>query len=170
MEIAAFFELSSGKWSSIKSAHHVQTTQQQSGKSSIELTAMAVSDPMVADLVIAQGLAPATCAANVTWDGTLEGNAKGVKGVGLLVAVAESPTQGVLLRQFDHQVMRSRYAAGEGGEITFVTEMGDRVTTERVWFESDNVRMRHTKVQDTDGKCTVAFCSEIRMMTAAPKT
>ncbi len=166
MEIAAFFELSLGKWSSIKSAHHVQTTQQQSGKSSIELTAIEVSDPLVMDLLGQQGFDQAAYAAKVTWDGTLEGNAKGVKGSGILVAVADSATQGVLLRRFDNQVVTGRYTSGEGGEVTFVTQMGDRVTTERVWFESDNVRMRHTKVQDAEGQCTVSFCSEIRMMTA----
>jgi hypothetical protein len=45
-----------------------------------------------------------------------------------------------------------------------VTEEKDWVTTERVWFESDNVRFRHTKIQYTDGKHVVSFCSEVRLL------
>jgi hypothetical protein len=169
MDIAAFFDLSAGKWSSIKSNHYMQTTQQQSGRSAIEMTPLEVSDGSVVELCGKQGLGTAVRAARVTWDGTLEGNAKGEKGTTLLVAVAESPTAGKLVRSignFGASVLVSDYATGEG-EITFVTTVGDKVTTERVWFESDNVRLRHTKIQAADGECTVAFCSEIRSLAAA---
>lgn len=168
MDIAAFFDLSAGKWSSIKSNHHMQTTQQQSGRSTIQMTPLEVSDQSVVDLCSKQSLGNAVRAARVTWDGTLEGNAKGDKGSTLLVAIEQSPTAGKLVRaigNFGASVMVSEYRAGEG-EMTFVTTIGDQVTTERVWFESDNVRLRHTKIEGADGKCTVAFCSEIRSMAA----
>jgi CpeS-like protein len=169
MDIAAFFDLSAGKWSSIKSNHYMQTTQQQSGRSAIEMTPLEVSDAAVVELCNKQGLGTAVRAARVTWDGTLEGNAKGDKGSTLLVAVAESPTTGKLVRSignFGTSVLVCDYVAGEG-EMTFVTAMEGKVTTERVWFESDNVRLRHTKIQAADGECTVAFCSEIRSLAAA---
>jgi CpeS-like protein len=168
MDIAAFFDLSAGKWSSIKSNHYMQTTQQQSGRSAIEMTPLEVSDGAVVELCEKQGLGTAVRAARVTWDGTLEGNAKGDKGSTLLVAVAQSPTTGKLVRSIGNlgAVLVCDYAAGEG-EITFVTEMDGKVTTERVWFESDNVRLRHTKIQAANGECAVAFCSEIRSLAAA---
>jgi CpeS-like protein len=173
MDIAAFFQQSAGKWSSIKSNHHVDTTQQQSGRSTIEMTLLDPTDPTVLDLCSKQGQDPTTVisAARVKWEGTLEGTNKTETNSSLLVALG-SPTQGQLLRtigNFGTPGPIGEYSFGDGGEFLLRVADADWVTTERVWFESENVRLRHTKVAYTNGKNVVAFCSEVRMLAATAK-
>jgi CpeS-like protein len=172
MDIVAFFQQSAGRWSSIKSNHHVDTTQQQSGRSTIEMAPIASNDPAVLELCQKQGQDPSAVisAASLKWEGTMEGTTKQETNTSLIVAVGE-PTQGKLLRsigKFGTASSVGQYSMGEGGEFMLVVEEKDWVTMERVWYESDNVRLRHTKIQYPDGKNVVSFCSEIRLL--APKS
>jgi hypothetical protein len=172
MDIVAFFQQSAGKWSSIKSNHHVDTTQQQSGRSTIVMTLVEPTDPAVLDLCSKQGQDPSqvTAAAQLQWEGTMEGTTKQETNTGLIVAVGQ-PTQGQLLRtigKFGTATSGGDYRFGDGGEFILTMTDKDWVTTERVWFESENVRLRHTKIQYPDGKHVVSFCSEVRLL--APKS
>jgi hypothetical protein len=172
MDIVAFFQQSAGRWSSIKSNHHVSTTQQQSGRSTIEMELLETADPAVMQLCHQQGVNPAqvTCAARVKWDGTMEGETKQDVGSSLLVAAGE-PTQGQLWRaigNFSAPALAGTYRVGAGGEM--ILAIGDQQvrSVERIWYESDNVRMRHTKVEQADGKSVVSFCSEVRLIASKP--
>jgi CpeS-like protein len=169
MDILEFFKLSTGKWSSIKSNHHVDVTQQQSGRSTIEMIDLAPTDPQVAALCAQHQVDPSQvlCAAQVTWDGTLEGNKLADRGTTLLAAIG-NPQSGQLLRQIGSQMAISQYSVDADESVTFVTDSEGLKAADRVWFESPNVRMRHTKSQQPDGTNTVAFCSEIRLMAAKP--
>ncbi len=172
MSIVEFFQQSAGRWISIKSNHHVDTTQQQSGRSTIEMELLGTSDAAVLELCSKQGQDPdqVTCAAKVKWDGTMEGVTKQDVGSTMLVAIGD-PKQGQLLRSlgnFGTPAPSGCYCFGDGGEFILMVEDQAVVTTERVWFESENVRLRHTKIQYADGKSIVSFCSEVRMI--APKS
>lgn len=176
MDIREFFQKSAGKWSSIKSSHHVDVTQQQSGKSSIEMELLEPSDATVAQLCQKQGIDPShiTCAARVQWDGYLEGDTKNQKGSLVMAAIAQEDNlrQGKLLRtigNFGVPAPASEFSFGENHEITFTTSADGLTTVERIWFESDNVRVRHTKIQRPDGSHSVAFCSEVRLISTPPK-
>jgi hypothetical protein len=170
MSIVAFFQQSAGRWSSIKSNHHVSTTQQQSGRSTIEMTLLAVDDASVITLCEKQGMNPSEvkAAAKVTWDGFMEGSVKNEVGSALMVAIGDERT-GTMLRatgNFGIPAAPGRYRFGEGGEflLTIEDSAKNQVTTERVWFESENLRMRHNKIQASDGDCVVAFWSEVRLL------
>jgi hypothetical protein len=169
MSIVEFFQQSAGRWMSLKSNHHVDTTQQQSGRSTIEMELLDISDAAVTSLCDKQGHRPeeVTCAAKVKWDGSMEGMTKQDIGSSMLVAIG-APETGQLLRSmgnFGVPAPTGHYRFGDNGEFILVAEDQDVVTTERIWFESENVRLRHTKIQYADGKSVVAFCSEVRMIT-----
>jgi hypothetical protein len=152
MDIAVFFQQSEGKWSSIKSNHHVATTQQQSGRSTIFMTQIPLDEGAIAAL-------------KITWDGTMEGNPQ-EKGESTLVAIG-APNQGELRRSVAGVVSAGgEYSFGEGGELILRINDGANRLTERIWFESDNVRMRHTKVEQADGTNVVTFCSDVRLLGA----
>jgi CpeS-like protein len=172
MDIVAFFQQSAGKWSSIKSNHHVNTTQQQSGRSTIVMTSIATNDPAVLELCNQQGQDPSSVisAATLSWEGTMEGTTKPETNTGLIVAVGD-PAQGKLLQsigKFGTASSAGQYRFGDGGEFILVVQDKNWVTTERVWFESENVRLRHTKIQYPDGKNLVSFCSEVRLLAPKP--
>ena len=69
---------------------------------------------------------------------------------------------------FGVAVPYSEYSFAEGHEITFRTEVDGTVTVERIWFESENVRLRHTKTRRSDGSTTIVFCSEVRLGVTKP--
>jgi hypothetical protein len=168
MDIVAFFQQSAGRWASIKSNHHVATTQQQSGRSTLEMELLAASDPAVTQLCEKQGTNPGAvlCAARVKWDGTMDGETKSDTGSTVIVAVGEL-THGQMLRSmgnFGTPAPAGKYQIGEGGEVILVVEGDQGASVERVWYESENVRLRHTKVQQADGQSVVAFFSEIRLL------
>jgi CpeS-like protein len=172
MNIREFFQQSSGKWSSIKSSHHVDNTTQQSGKSTIEMTLLEASDPNVLALCQKQGVNPSTviCGARVQWDGFLEGETKNQKGSLMMVAAGEMMT-GKLYRStgnFGIAIPFSTYSFAQGKEITFTTQADTVTTVERIWFESENVRLRHTKTHRSDGSSSIAFCSEVRLGVTKP--
>jgi hypothetical protein len=174
MSIVAFFQQSAGRWSSIKSNHHVTTTQQQSGRSTITMALLETNDPIVLTLCEKQGikLDTVTTAAQVSWDGTMEGTTKNDVGAIVLVAVgsAESGTLFQAVGKFGVPAPAGRYTFGAGGEFILTRDDPQQniTTIERVWYESENVRLRHNKIQHPDGKSVVSFCSEVRLLSPAP--
>jgi CpeS-like protein len=172
MDIREFFQQSSGKWSSIKSSHHVDNTTQQSGKSTIEMALLEPSEAAVVALCEKQGVNPQTvlCGARVQWDGFIEGETKNQKGSLLMVAAGDAMA-GTLYRSmgnFGIAVPASQFSFAEGQEITLTTTADNLTTVERIWFESENVRLRHTKTHRPDGSSTIAFCSEVRLGVTKP--
>jgi CpeS-like protein len=178
LDIAAFFQQSAGRWSSIKSNHHATTTQQQSGRATLTIALLPTTAPTVAQLCTTQAIdiTQVACAVEVKWDGSMEGEPKNDVGSSLLVAVGTA-IQGKLYRTIDGnpignnpiaQVTPGEYRFGEGGELILTIVDGPSTATERIWLESENVRMRHTKVQQADGQSIISFCSEVRILSAAP--
>jgi hypothetical protein len=172
MDIREFFQQSSGKWSSIKSSHHVDNTTQQSGKSTIEMELLEASEPSVVALCEKQGVNPKAvlCSAKVQWDGFLEGETKSQKGSLLMVAAGDAMS-GTLYRSmgnFGVAVPSSTFSFAEGQEITLTTTAENTTTIERIWFESENVRLRHSKTHRPDGSSSIAFCSEVRLGVTKP--
>ena len=52
--------------------------------------------------------------------------------------------------------------------MLFRSEAPGVTAIERIWFESENVRLRHTKTRRSDGSSTIAFCSEVRLGVTKP--
>ena len=172
MDIREFFQQSAGKWSSIKSSHHVDSTTQQSGKSTLQMVLLESGDASVVALCEKQGVKLSTVlgAARVEWDGYLEGETKNQKGSLVMVATGDL-TAGRMYRSIGNYggpVPYSEYSFAKGDEITFTTEADRAVAVERIWFESENVRLRHTKTHRADGSSTIAFCSEVRLGVTKP--
>ena len=60
-----------------------------------------------------------------------------------------------------HQV--AKYTMGDDDALTLVTEHENICFDERVWFESNNVRLRTTVITQASGDSLASFYSEIRM-------
>ena len=52
---------------------------------------------------------------------------------------------------------------GDDDALTLVTATGNTSSSERVWFESNNVRVRTTITTQANGDSLASFYSEIRM-------
>lgn len=178
MDIVEFFELSAGKWFSQRTSHHLAFKQQEGGKSDIQIEMLAKDDPEVVKLCQQYEMDPALalCGARVTWNGTMEwdeGEGQEHAGTSVLVPIADPdrPNEGKLLRDMGYAEkapVAGTYMMGSDDSLTLITEYESMYSKERLWFESPNVRLRHSILKRFGGFSMASFCSEIRMGGAKP--
>jgi hypothetical protein len=176
MDIVEFLQLSTGKWFSQRTSHHLAFRQSESGKSNILIDLLPATDPVVADLCQRYDVAPelALCGARVTWDGGMEWDKKQRSGSTVLVPIADpdAANQGKLLHQIGHSdqaPVAGRYVIGNDEALALIVETDTLYIEERIWFASPNLRLRTSILKQVDGFSMASFCSEIRMgVTQAP--
>ncbi len=171
MNIIEFFELSAGQWFSQRTVHCLNSGKLQAGKSNLVIEFLPSNDSGVMQLSQQHEIDPnaALAGLQLSWDGTVEGNAKKLIGSTLLVIVAQAETEneGLLLqsrKDFNHKTLKGRYILGEDEVLTLITESDDFYAEERLWYLMPNLRLRTSFVKHKDGLKQAAFCSEIRKM------
>ncbi|MHC5612001.1 MAG: phycobiliprotein lyase [Nostoc sp.] len=170
MNIEEFFELSAGKWFSHRTSQHLAFNQSESSKSDIIIETLTVDDPEVIKLCQQYkiNLSSASCAAKITWNGTMEKGQVKHSGSTVLVSVpdTDNPAQGKLLREIvdaDKTPVAGRYKIDSDGALILTTEDETMSSEERLWFASPNLRMRANVLKSFGGFSIASFTSEIRM-------
>lgn len=170
MDVKEFFQLSSGKWFSQRTSHHLAFKQSESGKSDIKIEMLAGDDPVVIDLCQQYDIDPklAWGGARVTWDGTMEWDSEKHEGSSVLVPIPDldTPQSGKLLRDVGYAEkagVAGRYIIGSDDAMTLITEYETMYSEERIWFASPNLRLRASILKRFGGFSMASFCSEIRM-------
>ncbi len=172
MDIKEFFELSAGKWFSQKTSHHLTLKQSEHGKSDLVISIVPNEDPQVIQLCQQTGIDPSQMgiSAKYTWKGTMQWDAgqqstTNQQGESIAIIVPDMPgaSTGKLFRSTTTTPIAINYSLGADDALTLVTTDEHHRTEERVWFESNNVRLRTTIVNQPDGDAMASFYSEIRM-------
>lgn len=170
MNIIEFFELSTGKWFSQRTLHHLKSGELQAGKSNLMIEPLPPTDAKIVQLCQQYQIDPATISGGfkLTWDGTTEGNSDSVKGSAILVPILNSdhPQQGQFLQSQGtnpNQSLSGRYSLGEDEVLTLITESPNFYVEERLWYLMPNLRLRTSLVKNNSGLTQASFCSEIRM-------
>lgn len=170
MDITEFFQQSCGKWISQRTSHHLAFNQSESGKSDIRIEMLPTDAPEVIKLCEQSNVDPALalCGTRVSWDGTMEWDAKTQTWSSVIVAIADAdhPNQGKLLRDTSRAgkaPVAGRYVIGSDDALTLITEDDTLYSEERLWFASPNLRLRTSILKQVSGFSTASFCSEIRM-------
>lgn len=168
MDIVEFFQLSSGKWFSQRTSHHL-AFKQAGGQSDLQIELLPKTDPEVIRLCEQSAIAPALalCGVRVIWDGTMEWDKERHTGNTVLVPIAdpEKPNEGKLLRETgyaENAPVAGRYVMGSDEALTLITEDETMYSEERLWFASPNLRLRTSIVNRLGGFSMTSFCSEIR--------
>ncbi|MFE1743994.1 phycobiliprotein lyase [Coleofasciculus sp. H7-2] len=176
MDIQKFFELSAGKWFSQRTSHHLAFKQAESGKSDIKIEMLSAQDPEVIKLCEQYEVDPALAwgGARVSWDGTMEWDQEKHAGSSVLVPIPdpEKPNEGQLLRDMGYAEKASvagRYVMGSDDSFTLITEYETMYSEERIWFASENLRLRASILKRFGGFSMASFCSEIRMGVTKPQ-
>ncbi|MEW5857998.1 MAG: phycobiliprotein lyase [Cyanobacteriota bacterium] len=176
MDIQEFFQLSAGKWFSQRTSHHLAFKQAESGKSDIKIEMLSAEDPEVIKLCEQYEVDPALAwgGARVSWDGTMEWDQEKHAGSSVLVPIPdpEKPNEGQLLRDMGYAEKASvagRYVIGSDDSFTLITEYETMYSEERIWFASENLRLRASILKRFGGFSMASFCSEIRMGVTKPQ-
>jgi CpeS-like protein len=172
VDIKEFFELSVGKWFSQKTSHHLTLKQSEHGKSDVFISILPTDDPQVIQLCQQAGIEPSqiVVSAKYTWKGTMQLDAGQQttidrQGESIAIIVPDSPgaSTGKLFKSDATNSIAVNYSLGEDDALTIVTTDEHQRAEERVWFESNNVRLRTTIVTQPNGDAMASFYSEIRM-------
>ncbi len=172
MDIKEFFELSAGKWFSQKTSHHLTLKQSEHGKSDLVISVLPNDDPQVIQLCQQAGIEPSSMgiSAKYTWKGTMQWDAgqqstSNQQGESIAIIIPDTPgsSTGKLFRSGTTTPVAVNYSLGEDDALTLITTDEHHRAEERVWFESNNVRLRTTIMTQPNGDAMASFYSEIRM-------
>jgi hypothetical protein len=170
MDAQEFFQLSAGKWFSQRTSHHLAFKQSESGKSDLIIEMLAQDDPEVIKLCEQYKIDPALAwgGARVGWNGTMEWDEEKHTGSTVMVPIADpdKPNEGKLLREVGYAEktpVAGRYIIGSDDAMTLITEYETMYSEERIWFASNNLRLRTSILKRFGGFSMASFCSEIRM-------
>ena len=174
MNVREFFELSAGKWFSQKTSQHLTLKQSEHGKSDLVIEILASDHPQVSQLCQQAGVDPSAIWGGVkyTWKGTIAWdtptkNSPNQQGESIAIVIADTPeaNAGRLFHTSSNtkSLQPARYTLGDDDALTLVTDTDNTSSSERVWFESDNVRVRTTITTQANGDSLASFYSEIRM-------
>jgi CpeS-like protein len=172
VDIKEFFELSVGKWFSQKTSHHLTLKQSEHGKSDLVMSIVPNDDPQVIQLCQQAEIEPSqiVVSAKYTWKGTMQWDAgqqstTNQQGESIAIIVPDTPESntGKLFRSATTTPISVDYSLGADDALTLVTTDKHQRAEERVWFESNNVRIRTTIVTQLNGDALASFYSEIRM-------
>ena len=172
MNVREFFELSAGKWFSQKTSQHLTLKQSEHGKSDLVIEILPIDNPQVVQLCQQAGVEPSSIWGGIkyAWKGTVSWdtqpqNATTPQGESIAIMIPDAPTAnaGKFFHLTSGKSHLAQYALGDDNALTLVTQTDNIRAEERVWFESDNVRLRTTIVTQASGDSLASFYSEIRM-------
>jgi CpeS-like protein len=175
MNVREFFELSAGKWFSQKTSQHLTLKQSEHGKSDLVIEILSSDNPQISQLCQQAGVDPSWIWGGVkyTWKGTIAWdtptkNSPNQQGESIAIAIPDAPeaNSGKLFHTSTtnaKSLQVAQYTMGDDDALTLVTDTGNTSSSERVWFESNNVRVRTTITTQANGDSLASFYSEIRM-------
>ncbi len=171
--VTAFFELSAGTWTHQYTSYILPTRgQSRGGKSTITLTPLSAQDPQLQDLLLLSPGSPGSVSAlQAAWQGQQDEDTTAYQGSSLLVLLLTSPEtqQGELLQHQQTPTtssVRGHFLLCRDGVLSLQTQIGAVTCEERIWFASENLRLRTRLLQHQGGYSIASFHSEVRKLNA----
>jgi CpeS-like protein len=172
MDAMEFFQLSTGRWRSQRTTHHLAFKRSEAGESNILVEALPADNPKVIEICQLHQVDPqlAIGGAFVSWQGAMgwdreEENHEGST-IFSLIPDADNPRQGSLLRERGYAEIvpvAGRYEMDDEDALVLITEYETMSSIERFWFVSPSIRMRSSTVKRFGGFSTATFCTEFRV-------
>ncbi len=173
MDIQAFLNLCTGKWFSQKTNYYAGAEQSQSSKADLEITLILPEEQKIKNICQNNRLNSDSSLGGLvySWDTSVDWGKPKEIGSALMVFVpsAENSNFGKVITENDAYQLGS-YILGQDQSLTITVETKDQNTKleERLWFASDNLRLRTTAISDrSSDTINTNFYSEIRK--AVPK-
>ena len=171
-----FFQLSTGKWRSQRTTHHLAFRRSEAGESEIRVEALPANHPQVVEICQLHEVDPqlAIGGAFVSWQGSMgwdkaDENHEGTT-VFALIPDPTQPRQGTMLRERGYAEIvpvAGRYHMDEEDGLVLTTDYETMSSVERFWFPSPSLRMRTSTVKRFGGFSTATFCTEFRIAEAS---
>lgn len=171
MDIKEFIALCSGNWFSQRTNYQVETEKTQSNKADLSITLIPTDDSRISQLCLQNRLDPQLSLGGLahSWDNSADWGKPKQSGSSLMILLQDqdNPQTGKIISHTANQNFLGKYILGNDLALTIIFETKERSVEERIWFASDNLRLRTTVTKNEDGSMSTFFYSEIRK--APPK-
>ena len=172
--IEHFVTRSLGTWTAQRSGHNLAFRHVEEVESEIRIAPVDPEDPRLVELLASNHVASSAmcCPFSVTWQGTSDWDENATSdGSCLLVPVPESDATGRLLRSQGYTETIpavGHYRFSDDGAFVLVTPYERASAEERVWFATDDLRLRVALMRTSSGRGVLqaSFSSEIRQRSA----
>ncbi|MEB3311100.1 MAG: phycobiliprotein lyase [Snowella sp.] len=171
MEFHAFLESCIGTWFSQRTSYNFHNNNAESKKSEVIMESVSPDDPSLQGIYQASTLTPSSSLSGIkmNWESSGDWGAPKQKGaaVWLFVPSEESRLKGQLFRQLltpQPGLLTGRYLLGADESLTLILESDSLYSEERIWFASNNLRLRTSLIKNGDRFSHSAFYSEIRKL------
>lgn len=176
MEIQSFLESCTGNWFSQRTSYFFEPQTSENQKSELAIAPLTPSDAALIELCQTHDIDPAQTAGGwvVHWESSKDWDSPKQKGAAIVVFVpdASSANSGQILRSnspIGKPALQGSYRFGQDEALTLSLQEGDLDAEERIWFASENLRLRTSIFKQGDHYHQTAFYSEIRKIVVPPK-
>ncbi len=170
MDIKKFIDLCTGNWFSQRTNYQVETEKTQSNKADLSITLVGTDDSRIAQLCQENHIDPQLSLGGLqhSWDNSVDWGKPKQQGSSLIILIPDpdNPQTGKIISNAANQNLLGKYVLGNDSALTLIFATKDKSVEERIWFASDNLRLRTTVTKNEDGTMNTLFYSEIRK--AAP--
>ena len=173
MDIKAFLNLCTGNWFSQRTNYNLIEEKTESSKADLSITMISSEDSQITQLCQQHRIDPKQSLGGLqySWDNSVDWGKPKQQGSSLMVFIedGEDTTTGKLLTNAIKAGMKSTgtYILGRDEALTLIIDTEDVRLEERLWFASDNLRLRTNVIKNSTGITHTTFYSEIRK--APPK-
>ena len=166
MNIKKFIDLCTGNWFSQRTNYQVQTEKTESNKADLSVDLIANDDSRIQQICLQNRINPELSigALQNSWNNSVDWGKPKQQGSSLIVIIPdpENSQTGKIISNAANQNLLGKYILGNDSALTLIFETQGKSVEERIWFASDNLRLRTTVVKNEDGTMNTLFYSEIR--------
>ena len=166
MDIKKFIDLCTGNWFSQRTNYQVETEKTESNKADLNITLIDSDDSRVSQLCQQNRINPqlSLAALEHSWDNSVDWGKPKQIGSSMIILIPnqDNPQTGQIISNATNQNLLGKYSLGNDSALTLIFETKDKSVEERIWFASDNLRLRTTVTKNEDGTMNTFFYSEIR--------
>lgn len=172
MSVEDFFSRSVGTWRSQRSSHNLIWAQFEAVTSEIIISSKTNGDEEVIALCQQNKVSPEQPAISIhmSWEGESDWDEEEVmEGSATMALIKDGERHGRLLRSVGYAETIpavGEWEMTEDGVFVLNTFYDAAAAEERIWFASDNIRMRVSQIRSSSGRgiVTASFSTEIRRL------
>ena len=166
MDIKEFMTLCAGNWFSQRTNYQVETEKTESNKANLSIVLIPTDDSRISQLCLQNHLDPQSSLGGLhhSWDSSVDWRSPKQSGSSMVILLADrdNPQMGKIISNAANQNILGKYVLGNDSALTLIFETNEKYVEERIWFASDNLRLRTTVTKNEDGTMDTLFYSEIR--------
>ncbi|AFZ34752.1 phycobilin lyase, CpcU subunit [Stanieria cyanosphaera PCC 7437] len=172
MKISEFINLSVGEWFSQRTNYNLNQQTAENAKANLTIELLEANHPQITPICQQHQLDSNLIVGSLkhSWDNSVDWGKPKQQGSALIIFLAEEDNteQGKIIQiatGTNSGVSFGQYLLAQDQALTLTLKMEQIEAQERLWFASDNLRLRTTMVKESTGTMQTAFYSEIRKIT-----